>query len=288
MPEQAVVEGRSSPLRRPRVMPGVASVDECNRLRGDAAARARAYERVMLTPRAGLGVCRDCFNLTRGFDRCYACSQLEHVLDAIVPISYSVARERLSVALAGYKRHEGAHARRLASDLAGMLDRFLAEHEDCIATQAGTSGFDLVTAVPSSDRVRDETHPLRLLVGELSDETRARHSRLLRRSPTRCIQRRFARRRFEPTTALSGERILLVDDTWTTGANAQSAAAALKDAGASRVAVVVIGRHLNRYWHENDLRLHKLARPFDWGRCALCIESAGRSERPSDSARRAA
>ena len=67
--------------------------------------------------------------------------------------------------------------------------------------------------------------------------------------------------------------MLLIDDTWTTGASAQSAAAALKAAGADRAAVV-IGRHLNREWHENDRRLRGIARPFDWGTCALCAEPA--------------
>ena len=66
--------------------------------------------------------------------------------------------------------------------------------------------------------------------------------------------------------------MLLIDDTWTTGASAQSAAAALKDAGAGRVAAVVIGRHLNREWHENDRRLRGIERPFDWSKCALCAE----------------
>jgi orotate phosphoribosyltransferase len=69
--------------------------------------------------------------------------------------------------------------------------------------------------------------------------------------------------------------VLLIDDTWTTGANAQSAAAALKSAGAGPVAAVVIGRHLNREWHENDRRLRGITRPFDWSHCALCADPSG-------------
>ena len=45
--------------------------------------------------------------------------------------------------------------------------------------------------------------------------------------------------------AVAGADVLLVDDTWVSGASAQSAAAALKAAGARRVALVVIGRHLD-------------------------------------------
>jgi orotate phosphoribosyltransferase len=38
--------------------------------------------------------------------------------------------------------------------------------------------------------------------------------------------------------------VLLLDDTWTTGASAQSAAMALRRAGAASVATVVLGRHV--------------------------------------------
>jgi orotate phosphoribosyltransferase len=63
--------------------------------------------------------------------------------------------------------------------------------------------------------------------------------------------------------------VLLVDDMWTTGASAQSAGAALRDAGAGAIGAVVIGRYLNRDWRQNDRRLGGIRRPFDWGRCAL-------------------
>ena len=45
--------------------------------------------------------------------------------------------------------------------------------------------------------------------------------------------------------AVAGADVLLIDDTWVSGASAQSAAAALKAAGARRVALVVIGRHVD-------------------------------------------
>ena len=44
---------------------------------------------------------------------------------------------------------------------------------------------------------------------------------------------------------MSGGDVLVVDDTWVSGGSAQSTAAALKLAGARRVAVVVLGRHVN-------------------------------------------
>jgi adenine/guanine phosphoribosyltransferase-like PRPP-binding protein len=85
--------------------------------------------------------------------------------------------------------------------------------------------------------------------------------------------RSFSLDRYVAETSLSGEPVLLIDDTWTTGSSAQSAAATLKAAGAGVVAAVVIGRHVNREWNENDRRLRALP-PFDWNRCALCGPAA--------------
>ena len=64
--------------------------------------------------------------------------------------------------------------------------------------------------------------------------------------------------------------MLLVDDTWTMGASAQSAAAALRGVGAGPVAAVVLGRHINREWHDTQQRLCAMRGSFDWDRCALC------------------
>ena len=230
------------------------------------------YENVMLGPRRGPNVCATCFNFTAGYDRCYGCAYGREVLDAVAPISYSVGREQLHHALASYKRLEGEVARRLGATLAAILWRFLAEHERCLARAAGTAGFDLVTTVPSGDRDRDEHHPLRWIVGELVQPTRHRHRRLLIRTETTTPQRAFDENKFRATEDLSGHAVLLVDDTWTTGASAQSAAAALKTAGAGPVGAIVIGRHLNREWHQNDRRLRGISQPFDWSTCPLCAD----------------
>jgi predicted amidophosphoribosyltransferase len=228
------------------------------------------YENFMLGPRPGPDVCRLCFNFTQGFDRCYACTQNEDWLAVVAPISYSIGLEQLHRALMGYKRLRGDVARRLTVELAAVLWRHLAEHERCAARTAGVAAFELVTTVPSGDRTRDCAHPLRHVVGDLVGPTRDRHERLLRRSSRQVSSRTFDSGKFDAVRSLDGEPVLLIDDTWTTGASAQSAAAALLRAGAGPVAAVVIGRHLNRGWHENDRRLRVDARPFEWGRCALC------------------
>ena len=226
------------------------------------------------SPRLGPGVCLDCFNLTDGYERCYACSRGELHLDAMVPISYSIGHEYLHHALAGYKRLEGSRAAAMTGQVAGILERFLSRHEACVAAAAGIAGFDLVTTVPSSHPDRDPDHPLRGIVGELVEPTRARYEPVLRRTTCEVVARRFDRRRFAAVRPLEDARVLLIDDTWTTGASAHSAAAVLKAAGVAAVGAVVVGRHLNREWHDNDRHIEALARPFDWSRCALCAQQA--------------
>jgi len=98
--------------------------------------------------------------------------------------------------------------------------------------------------------------------------TRDRFARLLTRSDAAVDDRTISAEKYRAACTLSGEPVLLVDDTWTTGANAQSAAATLRDAGAGSIALVVIGRHIRRDWEDNDQRLRGLPRPFDWEDCA--------------------
>lgn len=236
------------------------------------------YANFMLGPRRGTGVCAICFNLTRGFERCYSCARGELTLAAVVPISYSIGGEQLHHALMGYKRLRGEVARRMTVELAAVLWRFLALHERCVTAAAGLSAFELVTTVPSGARERDGGHPLRRIVGELVGPTRQRYVPLLRRSPLAVRPREVHPRKFEPLRRLDGERVLLIDDTWTTGASARSAAAALREAGGGPVAAVVIGRHLNRRWGENDRRLRGLAPAFDWRRCGVCDRTAQSGE----------
>ncbi|HWE13937.1 MAG TPA: hypothetical protein VG365_10520 [Solirubrobacteraceae bacterium] len=227
------------------------------------------YGNFMLGPRPGPGVCDVCFTFTEGHDRCYVCAQQKSALDAVAPISYSLAGGQLHHALSGYKRLSGEVARRLQVEVAAVLWRFLAEHEACVACGAAAAlGFDLVTTVPSSSAERDESHPLRRIVGELVRPSRGRYERLLARSSISVPERTFDPRKYEVLRPLDGEAVLLIDDTWTTGSGAQSAGAALRQAGSGPVAAVVVGRYVKPAWRENERRLRTLATPFDWSSCA--------------------
>jgi hypothetical protein len=229
------------------------------------------YANFMLNPLAPgtADVCTTCLTFTEGYDTCYPCGWSARFADAVLPVSYSVHFGQLHTALAQYKRAGGAVGQRLQLEVAAVLWRFLHGHEACLASRVGVSGFDLVTTVPSSDQSRDMSHPLRRMVGSLVVPTRDRYSPLLVRSGTAVAPRTVDPGKYNSTRDLHGESVLLVDDTWTTGANAQSAAAALKTAGAGQVGVVVLGRHIHEHYRDNAARLEALARPFAWDLCAF-------------------
>jgi len=236
------------------------------------------YTNFLINPLApsSHGVCSVCLTFTDGHATCYPCGHRPRFADGVLPISYSEAFGQLHTALAQYKRRTGPSAHALQLQLAAVLWRFLVDHEDCLARCAQVERFQLVTTVPSGDHARDAAHPLPRIVGELVGHTADRYRRLLVRSGTPVGERAVDPGKFSPTQELASEAVLLVDDTWTTGASAQSAAGALKTSGAGKVAVLVIGRHVNPKWGDNAERLRALARGFDWDRCAVHAADAAR------------
>jgi hypothetical protein len=231
-----------------------------------------ALDASLISPRRGLGVCPRCFDLIaepRGL--CRNCNRNGDNITAFVPISYSIGGELLHRELAAYKRDVDPSVPFRAGRLAQLLGDFLGDHGHCLAEAAGVKRFDLVTTVASgsADPPRDNYHPLRELVREIP-QLRDRWERVLYPGLHRGTRRAYDPLRYFAFPDLSSARILMIDDLWTTGSSAQSAAAALRAAGASVVAVVAIGRHLNRGWANNDLRLQRLRGNFHPHSCPLC------------------
>ncbi len=188
------------------------------------------------------------------------------LLDVVLPISWSVAGGPLNRVLRAYKDDPLDVVRReSAAGLAAVLERFLCEHEACAAAAAGVARFSLVTTVPArADRNRG---PLRALVRG-SPSVVGRYARSLASAGGRPPPHRFVADRFRALTRVEGAAVLLIDDTWTTGASAQSAAHVLKRAGARRVALIVIGRHVNAGFDDGCAWL-RCAPPFRWDTCAV-------------------
>ncbi len=182
------------------------------------------------------------------YETCIACSRQPNNLDAFVPITYSVHAGQMHDALRGYKDDSRREVRRFhAVRLTAILWRFLENHEQCVAAAAGVDRFDLVSTVPSKDTERDEQRQhLRIIVGQWCHPTADRWQRVLMPTDPPILDRSFSEARYVANIGVRGRRVLLIDDTWTTGSAMQSAAAALRQAGARAVAGVVIGRRDRR------------------------------------------
>ncbi len=185
-----------------------------------------------------------------GFARCYQCD-LAHarcaglLADIVAPVAYAVKGGRLAGDLWRYKSG-AAGATEAGARLTAMLARFLREHSDQVWRAAGMIAGPGLAAVVPSGQGRPGPHPLLGIVASCVDVPIV---------PLSAAPGAAARARgladgvavgwLTVGGAVTGADVLLVDDTWVSGASAQSAAAALKAAGARRVALVVIGRHVD-------------------------------------------
>ena len=209
---------------------------------------------------AGRGVCRTCRGpADPGFARCFQCdlhasSAPGLLADAVVPVSYAVKGGRHAGNLWRYKSGL-PDAGAAGAALLPLLLVFLRDHGSCVWRAAGFGTPTHVATVPST-RGRPGPHPLQAMLGRC---LRLPQARLALASPARLgppgplspldplepDDREVQPGLFAVEQRLDQARVLLLDDTWTTGARAQSAAAAAKLAGARGVVIVVLGRHLN-------------------------------------------
>jgi hypothetical protein len=158
--------------------------------------------------------------------------------DAVIPIAHAVKGSRLASDLWRYKSVGDLAA---AERLQAMLGEFLRGHDECAARAAGVPGWDQVSIVPSRQG-RPGAHPLRGIVASCLPLPEARLSAPAA-VPARGREIIVGWPRV--VSDVAGKAVLIVDDTWVSGGSAQSAAVAVKRAGATRAAIVVLGRHVD-------------------------------------------
>ncbi|HEY1821481.1 MAG TPA: hypothetical protein VGG83_16265 [Trebonia sp.] len=164
--------------------------------------------------------------------------------DAVAPIGYAVRGGQLAGDLHHYKSDlfsGTAEAAAAAARLRQMLAAFLADRGNSVWAAAGMPAGPAALAVVPSGRGRPGAHPLVGLVRSCVDLPLVRLAIAPEVIHTRGVNAGWVRVG-DPVTEAD---VLVVDDTWVSGGSAQSVAAALKLAGAGRVAVVVLGRHVN-------------------------------------------
>jgi hypothetical protein len=190
--------------------------------------------------------CRVCAAPVRGFDRCWRCAQARRiagVADVVAPLTYAVAGTPSAALVRDYKNHPARSVReRHGAVINWLVWLGITCHERCIGRAAGLA-VSCRLVVPSLTS-RPGRHPFTELAHPMNTACDA--MALMPAADATCdraINDKFV---LQPASRLDGQHVLILDDVWTTGSTAQSAALAVRRAGAAAVSVMVVGRWLNR------------------------------------------
>jgi len=199
-----------------------------------------------------LGVCALCrTGIDDHYTYCHPCLTHEH-LGAVTPISMSVHNQLLHKALWRYKNGSNEDTRTMFTlRLAALVSTFIEHHGGCLGQ------WDLATAVPSANRCAPKT---------ICDRVRALSERY-----RQALVWDSEKLRLSVDGVVEGQRVLIFDDTFTTGKTLESACAALVAAGAQVVGPLVVGRHLNPSWAPSARLLEWLTeRTWTDSSCCIC------------------
>jgi len=215
-------------------------------------------------------VCRLCLGAVSGtFAQCFNCNELLRRSTApaslrgrVVPMSIARNPGGWYSILQSYKT--GAW-REYAPVVASLAYEWLTAHAHRLSDLLGGAA-DLLTIVPSKKAgVTFETQRLRFALGIV----KPLEERLVRTlecvNPAAYRRARYTPEMFRATpSVVAGKRIVVIEDTWITGATAISAAGALLEAGAHSVVVTPIARDFRVHFHSEDHPyLARIARAYD-------------------------
>jgi predicted amidophosphoribosyltransferase len=207
--------------------------------------------------------CAVCTTPVTGYERCYQCNQHGQagLADAVSFLTYAVAGQQSGYVMRGYKAQRPLEEHRTIVILLILLA--LSRHAECPGALAGTPVTHWAT-VPSLPAKPGE-HPLHKIVGSLAIGGEA----TLVAAAKAQFPRDVSPQHFSTDAALSPDsHVLLIDDTWAGGGHAQSAALALRKAGAAHVSALVVARWIKEDFGDNAKFLSEVSRrDYDPGIC---------------------
>jgi hypothetical protein len=186
---------------------------------------------------------------------------LTGLADATAFLTYAIAGQESGHLMRGYKAFRPVDEHKLVVGL--LLRVALDGHTKCAGARAGrpVTHWTTIPSLPATTHV----HPLRGLVRGHAQGTEVTLVAAARVQQPRAVNPDH----FTCSDVLTvGSHVMVIDDTWTTGGHAQSAALAMRRAGAGWVSVVVVARWLKEDYKDNknfvaDLR----ARDYDPSIC---------------------
>jgi hypothetical protein len=215
--------------------------------------------------------CRICTTPVDGFDCCWRCGQDQRIpglADVVAPLTYAIGDTQSAALLRHYKNDPVREVRERHSRIINWLVFLgITLHEPCIAAAAGRL-VSLRLVIPSLTS-RPGLHPFLEIARKMNA---VGGSAALVPAPGAMCDRVTGGDKFmlRPDISLEGQHVLLLDDTWTTGSNAQSAALTLRRAGASSVSVMIVGRWLSPYFGKTtDFIKTRLQRDYDPNLCPV-------------------
>jgi hypothetical protein len=206
--------------------------------------------------------CGVCATPVEGYALCWRCvahRRTAGLADLVAPLCYAVDGQPSAAVVRNFKNHPvRAERRRCAAVIHQLLDLGTSLHMPCLGVVAGQP-VSAAVVIPSLTS-RPGRHPIAAIaesLGLLGDVG-------LRATLDARCDRVVDGQKFSVDGPVAGRHVLVVDDVWTTGSNVQSAALALRGAGARAVSVMVAARWLNPR-HPLSARFirRRLTSPYD-------------------------
>lgn len=211
-------------------------------------------------------VCDYCLGAVTSYRQCFGCRNVflvaeapRELRDLVVPMTSALSPSRWYSALSNYKRLQPE----LGAVIASVAHHFIASRASHIRAALGGDP-DLISIVPSKRGITYANQALRRALSMVEPIASKLHQTLVHVPGTSVPRQGYNAGIFGPgPTAVSGQRVLLIEDAWVSGATAVSAAGALLAADAARVLITPVARVVeDGFWPEDHPYRIEMRKPW--------------------------
>jgi hypothetical protein len=187
--------------------------------------------------------CRVCATPVDGYPLCWRCGDHQRIpglADLVAPLAYAIDGTESATVLRNYKNHPLRVERERCGSIVGEVLRLgTSLHERCVGVVVGQPVAARVVIPSLTSRIG--IHPML----SIAESLELMGDVVLRPALDARCDRVVDGEKFIVDGTVTDRHILVLDDVWTSGSNAQSAALTLRRAGAAAVSIMVVARWLN-------------------------------------------